>query len=51
MDYYETDYLNPDEEFELRYADDMEALHEMEQDGLFFSHLKVISTSLIHSDD
>lgn len=34
MDYYETDFLTPDEEFELRYADEMEVLHEMEQDGL-----------------
>lgn len=52
MDYYETDFLTPDEEFELRYADEMEVLHEMEQDGLLlFSNWSFISSrSFIQTD-
>ncbi len=30
---YETDFLDPYEEFEMRYAEEMELLREMEEDG------------------
>lgn len=52
MDYceYETDFLSADEEFELRYADEMEVLHEMQQDGLSFLSSIKIDVYLVMTD-